>query len=683
MKKIIILLLMGFLAVGLIPVLPLSAATIVPYRTYTEDSNGNLIMTQDAYVPVYSFTHEELDNVQEIQLVGDYLFVLNQKPGRSKMIVFTQDFEFVKSLSLGMDVMVPGGFYIRENLLYIADEGLDEDGAIHLFDFNLEDLTISYSLSFGKPVTPLFGERTPFMPTKIAVDNRGNMYIVSEGALNGILQMSSAGRFFGFFGANLSDVPRLRGLWNQFFRSSNQIQLPPTPTNLTVDKEGFIYTVTDGLSDTGLKKFNVASRNFLPSSLNVVQGNIDVAIGNYQNIFTLSKDGIIREYDVVGNLLFSFGGSLIGDTRMGLFQSPSAIAINERNQILVSDSQTNLIQVFERTEFAMMVHFAIEKYFQSEFDKGIELWNDVLLYNAWFDLAYKGMADAMMSKGDYELAMMNYRKTNDIEGYSNAFWELRNNTIEVGVGWIVIFFFGIQIFYLVKRTYNKKGHTILPKSWHDHFNRWKQRPLIQDLVHPFKIIRHPLDTFFDIKHKIHSPIWGASLIYFAIAVVYFIRLYGSSYIFIGEINQSTVFLNLVLIYAGVFLFVIMNYLVCTIREGSGFFRDVYIGVAYSLMPILLTVVGMTFLSNILTLNEAFLYQYIHQIAFVWSAILLYFMVKDIHHYEVGESLGNIVITIFSMLVMIFVGTMVYVIFTQSFGFIEEVVGEAMLRATGR
>lgn len=688
MKKLLIFSLILYLSLGFL-FLKVDGMTAVPYATYTENAQGELILTQDAYIPVMSISHTDFSAIKELQLFESNIYVLSQSvtalgqaPTLNQLIVFDLDFQHLTTLDLPSIVHKPEGFYVTESKLFIADSGVDDVGYVHIFGYNPVTYTIIFEQSIGKPDTPLFGENTPFIPKKIAVDPRGNLYIISEGALNGVLQMSENGRFFGFFGANKSDSSRFRNVFSTIIPLNRQIVLPPTPTNLAIDQEGFIYTVTEGLAQTGLKKFNVASRNFLPSRLNVIQGNIDVTTGNFNNIYTLSTDGIIREYDIEGNMLFSFGGSQLGDTRLGLFQKPVSIIVTPDNKILVADELAKNIQIFNYTEFASYVHLAIQNYQDVNFEEGIRLWNDVLLYNGWFDLAYKGIGNAHLSQGNYRDAMTAYRRTNDIEGYSNAFWELRNVYIETYVGLLVIAFFGLQALYLLKRSYNQKGHLLLPKSWHEKASQVKQTETFKKIVQPFKIIRHPLDSFYDIKRKNHTSLFVSSIIYMMISVVYFIHLFVTNYIFVGEIEQESVIINLLLIYAGLFIFIIMNYLVCSIREGSGFFKEVYIGVSHALVPLMIITLLMSFISRALTLNEIFIYQYVYQIGFVWTTILIYFLVKDIHYYDVGETFINIGVTIFSMIVLAFVLFMGYVIFNQSFTFFEEVIKEAILRAQG-
>jgi hypothetical protein len=682
MRKALAVILVVMTCLMMVPVRGEASVTRTPYRTYTEDAKGNLILTQDAYVPMESFSHPDFEDIREMRVHDGRIHILDQKKDASAIYVYDTAFALLGTIVLPEDVQRPEGFHVTDGSVYVTDLKDGSEGALHVFDYDPMTFSLTPADVFLKPETPLFGDQTPFLPRKVSVDPRGNVYIISDGALNGVLQMSDTGRFFGFFGANKADTGNIRDRVTQFFSSTRDLVLPPTPTNIAIDPEGFIYTVTQGLKDTGLKKFNVASRNFLPESMSVVQGNVAVAPGNHGNIFTVSIDGVIREYDVEGNLLFSFGGSLIGDTRLGLFSEPVAISILSDNRILVADASAGNIQVFVETAFARDVHRALDAYMESDFDSGILLWEEVLLQNAWFDLAYKGMGHAYMSEGAYRLAMESYRKTDDIEGYSEAFWELRNETIELYVGWFVVVFFLMQALFWVKAWINRKGRTVLPSAWHERMARVKDTVTWKRLAHPFKVIRHPLDTFYDIKRKNDTSVHVATGLYVMMGVVYFVKNGLSNYIFVGDIMDRNIFLDLFLLYGGILVFLVMNYLVCSIREGSGKFSEVYIGFSYVLLPVMLVNVLMTGVSNVLTLNEMFIYGYIHQIATVWSVILGFFMVKDIYDYDVGETIGNIMVTMFSMVVAVFVGFMMYVVFNQSVTFFEELVREAILRVQG-
>ncbi len=59
---------------------------------------------------------------------------------------------------------------------------------------------------FGRPDEPLFGKNRDFLPRKIAVDARENLYIISEGSVDGIVLMNTNGDFIGYFGANTASM---------------------------------------------------------------------------------------------------------------------------------------------------------------------------------------------------------------------------------------------------------------------------------------------------------------------------------------------------------------------------------------------------------------------------------------------------------------------------------------------
>ena len=81
------------------------------------------------------------------------------------------------------------------------------------------------------------------------------------------------------------------------------------------------------------QKLNMAGKTLL----NVLFRSIDgrSCCSPYENIFTISSNGYIYEYNREGNLLFVFGGKDVGLQRLGLFSQTSAIAVDDRNSIYV------------------------------------------------------------------------------------------------------------------------------------------------------------------------------------------------------------------------------------------------------------------------------------------------------------------------------------------------------------
>ena len=78
------------------------------------------------------------------------------------------------------------------------------------------------------------------------------------------------------------------------------------------------------------------------------------------------------------------------------------------------------------------------------------------------------------------------------------------------------------------------------------------------------------------------------------------------------------------------LWLVCNYLVSTITDGKGKFKDIYCGTIYALSPYLYIALPLQILSNVLTQNEAFVYSYGFLVLYAWSAILFFTMVKHLY-----------------------------------------------------
>jgi hypothetical protein len=125
---------------------------------------------------------------------------------------------------------------------------------------------------------------------------------------------------------------------------------------------------------------------------------------------------------------------------------------------------------------------------------------------------------------------------------------------------------------------------------------------------------------------------------------------------------------------------VANYLVASISYGEGSLRHVVIGSAYSLFPYALFTLPIALLSNVLTLNEVFLYTFANQLVLFWCGIMLVIMVREIHNYDsVGDTARNLLTTLFTMGLFMLTAYILYVLFTQLYEFVLPIVQEVGLR----
>ena len=152
-------------------------------------------------------------------------------------------------------------------------------------------------------------------------------------------------------------------------------------------------------------------------------------------------------------------------------------------------------------------------------------------------------------------------------------------------------------------------------------------------------------------------------------------------LFTPVILERTVFLEeLFKILVPFVTFILANYLVSSLMEGEGTLKAIFINTCGALIPIYVILPIMILVSNVLTYNEQFIYQFALTIMLSWSLVLLFFSVKDTHNYTVKETIYNIIMTILMMIVMIIIVIMVYMMMMQVVEFIGDLFKEVIINA---
>jgi hypothetical protein len=203
---------------------------------------------------------------------------------------------------------------------------------------------------------------------------------------------------------------------------------------------------------------------------------------------------------------------------------------------------------------------------------------------------------------------------------------------------------------------------------------------VQELHYMRHILSHPFDTYQDIKHAHKSSIKTAFFIFIMFWVVGVLEVYGTGFIFSSIILADFNVLLYSVSHLGIVgLFMFANYLVATISNGEGWFKDIFIATAYALTPWIVITPIMTILSNVLTYNEAIIYSFLDQVRLGWTVVNLVFMIKEIHNFHVKALMKNIVLTLLTMMMIILIGFLLYLLGLQVLNYIEGLIREVMLR----
>ncbi len=679
MKKLLVLT-VCILALCLSSAAVISAET--NYKTYTEDADGNLIPTQDAYIPTLGidvFSNDtdtlKLDSPTDFYYheTTEQLYVLDS--GNKRIIILDNDFRLLDYF-VHDDLENPLGITVSEDNIFVADPQAEK---IFVFDHShqlVEEIT--------KPTSPIFGEdKILYRPTKVAVDSKGNLYVVSEGSYNGLMFFNSEFEFLSYFGANNVEVT-LQLIFENIFLTDTQranriiSTRPPSPQNVTIGEDGFIYTVSHNLSGDAIKKLNYVGENRFKDSMNDKDHYVSIIEGNVGNVIALTGDGIIDEFDSDGNLLFSFGGGGSNDNRMGLIGEGVTVTVNKDSDILVLDKKHNSIQVFERTEFTINIHNAISLYLEGKYDESMDAWFKTIKANSMFDLAHNGLGHGYYYNDDYENALAKYYISKNKEGYSKVFWEIRNEYIENNI--TSLFVYSAIIITVVSLSKFALKKNDIKTSELAFVTKVKNVKFMKEISFAGYFFKHPLDGFYEIKRKKIVSLRAALFWLLIMIVILMLHIRYTGFIFnTYTIEDVSIFGEILKILVPISLFVVANYLISTLTDGEGRISEIFIATIMCFTPFIFGMPLVIALSNILTYNESFLYYFPIGIMSFWSFIHIFFMIKDIHNFSVGEAIKNLLITIFTALIILLVLFIIYNIFYPVYDFIVSIYREVVIR----
>lgn len=678
-KKLLLSLAAVLLAAGMAVIPAYDTSADSPYRTYTVDGYGYVTETQTAYLPYAIITkvgEESLSGPTDFMLTDDGLIYILDS-GNARVVVSDREGNLVRTFGEGT-LVSPRGLYVTgDGTCYVADR---DARSIFLFDREGELIR-----SYGKPDHPLYGSTQDFLPLKIVVNEAGTMYIICESNTNGIVQISPVenGTFLGYFGTNATNP----SLWNIVWRAiqtdaqraKSQANIPATPDNMAIDEKGLIYTVTRGEEERTLKRLNIAGTDMIAGAADAYEDTpAAVAVGNHDNVFVASSQGYIYEYTNEGELLFVFGGSDDGQQRIGLSTKLEAIQVDEEDRIYVLDSDNAWIQVYEPTEFTGLLHQALYLFSKGRYTESKEPLTEVLKMNNLFDYANMAMGRALIQEEDYENAIVYAKLAKDYEGYSDAFWELRNDWLKRNLVAVILIILGVFVLYKVVRVLDKKKGILKPVR--AVLSRIGNVRLIRQLRYMFYFMRHPLDGCYGIKRQERVSVASANLMVGIIILFTIINKYFCGFL-LKTVREGSydVVSDIGLIVIALVLVTGCNYLICTINDGEGKLKHIYCSFVYSLAPYIVITPVIFALSHVVTDNEVFFVEFARLFMVVWIAVLVFISIREINNYTIKETVKIICLTAFTILIALLLAFIIYVLWSQVFDFIRSIFGEVVYK----
>jgi len=718
----VVCLLFALLVVVTIPI-----GAVKAYQTYTYSIDGQALYSPDAYTPVKTINYQNMGLETNLNGVRDMVTdergnVYIADTANSRIIVLDRYYN-VKFIidNFRNDQMImdkfnkPRGVFVTEDRY---EEGeLKYPGRIYVCDSDASRI-VTFTLNgeftsiIGKPESELFPEGANYKPVAMAVDSYDRLFVVSSETTEGVIVMTNEGEFTGFIGAQQTTL----SLWNQIwrrFQSEEQraeaLSVVSYPyNNISINERGFIYAtiheealrsqMTSAITSKSkagtfapCKLLNPAGdeimrRNgFWPPAGEVDFKDKTVTIEGFDEISKIEDVACGPEqtwtivdtvrskmftYDYDGNLLFAFGGS---GERLGSMRNIRSIVYQDDTLLVLHGGDTNLeLTVFERTEYGDVLIQALHHQNVRQYDLAIEDWKEILMRNSNYDAAYIGIGQSMSRNGDYADALDYYKSAYDTENYSTAYKEMRKE-------WISKFFLlipvvlGVLCFVIVK------------------FMRWagkinakaavsgKKVSFKEEVLFVFHLIFHPFDGFYDLKREKRGSVRAALLFMVLTVVALFYRSIGIGYVMNPQGQYSTIFMQLLVVVVPVLLFAVANWCLTTLFEGEGSFKDIFIAVGYSLLPIPLTVIPTTLASNFVVSTETDILTLIVTIGFIWTGMLLFFGMMVTHDYSITKNIATTLGTLIGMVFIMFLGILFTSLVVDMVSFVTDITSEITYR----
>jgi sugar lactone lactonase YvrE len=685
-------------------------ADMLPYRSYAYSTTGWPFYMQSPYVPMDIIGQnlyvkdasgsvsavKGLNGPSGLHIAPDG-FIYVADTGNDRVVKMSDQGYLLEKYGAGT-LKAPQGVYVTDDgSVYVADTG---NSRVVVFD-----KTGEVRATMGAPDDPRLGGMM-FTPVDLAVDARGYLYVLLKGNNEGLLIMTPDGRFQGFFARNATQLNLgekiKRFLYTREQIATNSNTVAASITGLYVGRDGFVYTCTGTLKEGQIKKFNVNGVDVLDNLDTRVIVNRHTGIKSSITSLYVDGDGIIFAvdsvngavilYDTNGKPLMMFGEKLSGnDKRIGFFSDPAAVSVTADGTLMVLDRAYNGIQVFSPTNLTRTILKAVSLYNDGQYEAAEDSWKSILKANASYYWANLGLGRVAYMRRDWKTAMAEMRLAYNQEYYSDALWKYRADLTQKNAGHLMAgLLILLALHLLLTRVFHFHLFRLIRKGLHS-LNEAVAKPLyraapwllrtVKELRYSLKVLRHPIDTYYDATRRGRGSLHTVLILFAAFFAVMIGERALTNFVFdqygIRGVSLTSALMTYVMPLA---LWILGNYLVGAITKGQGTLKGIVISTVYALMPLILFTLPLALLSNVLTLAEQSIYWISRAVLYVWTGLLLFIQVKEIHGYEVGETVKNILWILFVAAMVVVAVAAVSGILFQAYNFLNEFFRELLAYA---
>lgn len=202
--------------------------------------------------------------------------------------------------------------------------------------------------------------------------------------------------------------------------------------------------------------------------------------------------------------------------------------------------------------------------------------------------------------------------------------------------------------------------------------------------YPFYIVLHPFAGFQELKYNKKGSLpyaiffvllWYAMEVTSRVMTDFAFNEYRPDKLDVRTIALMTIAMFLIA--------VISNWCFSTFMDGKGSLKDIFIAGAYCLIPIIVTTSINIVLSWFLVAEESSFMTFLTITGELWTAFMIVAAITETHDFTGGQTVAMIGLTLLGMLIMLFLGFLIYSLVQQVIMFVVNFSFELIYRITMR
>ena len=199
-------------------------------------------------------------------------------------------------------------------------------------------------------------------------------------------------------------------------------------------------------------------------------------------------------------------------------------------------------------------------------------------------------------------------------------------------------------------------------------------------AHLFYTVTHPSDGYYWIRHREKGSVAIAVLMVLIFGLCFSLNRLMASFV-VSDINVRTV--NLLPEMAGVVLMYILlcvgNWSITCLMDGEGRFKDICIAVGYALLPMIVTYILSTIVSQFLADGEQAFYAIVMGVGVAYTLFMALTGIMQVHNYTLGKTLLTLLLTLVAVFIIIFLAMLLTNFIGQVVAFFQSIYTELIFR----